>query len=714
VTAVHVLAFYALTSVASIIGWPVIRRVSGIESHAAAHMAAKVCGLLFLAYPIWLLGSLGPFDYQIAAPVLFLLALALGGLDIARWLRAVPAEKRRKIVRAVAAVEGVGLLLYLAYLFIRSFKPEIFGTERMMDMALLQGAGRTHYFPFVDPWYAGKTVNYYYYGAYLVSLIANLSRTPYVIAYSCALGLVYSNAALLAALVVREYGARWRYAILAGYLVTTAGTSFYAGCVMIEGAKTPPQVCSYASSTRLFTPSYIINEIPSYSFTVGDLHAHVLSLQIFLLALLLIGWVAKADRPPRLLLGTLALVVASAGLTNSWDALSLSLVIGLLVLARIVRRMYQTKNYLGAVLAEWTWITAGAAIAAATFALIVPFLMKFVSPVSGIRFVPSYVAIHQLTNVQWPTPPSALLGIWGMFAAGIGWGAVAARARLAGRELPIVLAVAGGVLILFVEVFFVPDIYSVANPAFFRANTTFKFGYHTWSLLSIACVMLLSLTLSEGTRRVTRKTAALPAGLSTKIAKVAIAAAVFASLFYPYQALRQFYGLTSSQRLDQGLDGMAFMRREGPGDYEAIEFMRHAIRERSVVLEAAGDSYQYFGRVSAFAGSIAPVNWLTHEWGWRLDSAAAAKALPKQQVETGYGKISAIANDVREIYETHEAERARVLLERYGVRYVYLGALERNTYKNLSDAKFRALGQTIYEAGGVTIFEIRSEAAATK
>jgi len=267
--------------------------------------------------------------------------------------------------------------------------------------------------------------------------------------------------------------------------------------------------------------------------------------------------------------------------------------------------------------------------------------------------------------------------------------------------------VAGGVLIVFVEVFFVPDIYSVANPAFFRANTTFKFGYHTWSLLSIACVMLLSLALSEDTRRATRKTPTFPSRLSIKMAKVLIAVAVLASLFYPYQALHQFYGLTANQRLDQGLDGMAFMRREGPGDYEAIEFLRRAIPDQSVVLEAAGDSYHYFGRVSAFAGSIAPINWLTHEWGWRLDAAAAAAALPKHPVETGYSRISAIDRDVREIYETPDPVRARGLLERYNVHYVYIGALERSTYKGLDYAKFRALGSAIYDAEGVTIFEVR-------
>ena len=71
--------------------------------------------------------------------------------------------------------------------------------------------------------------------------------------------------------------------------------------------------------------------------------------------------------------------------------------------------------------------------------------------------------------------------------------------------------------------------------------------------------------------------------------------------------------------------------------------------------------------------------------------------------------------DVSRIYSTTDATEALGLLERYGVRYVYLGETERNYYPEEGLVKFAEMARagtlrTVYQRDGVTIYEVDAEA----
>jgi len=106
------------------------------------------------------------------------------------------------MVKDIIKIELISLTIYSLYLLLRSFNSAATsgGAENFMDIAMLSAAGKTHYFPFIDPWYAGKLVNYYYYGSYLSSLVSNLSNTSYVFSYSFMLGIIYCQSTLLVVL----------------------------------------------------------------------------------------------------------------------------------------------------------------------------------------------------------------------------------------------------------------------------------------------------------------------------------------------------------------------------------------------------------------------------------------------------------------------------------------------------------------------------------
>jgi uncharacterized membrane protein len=60
---------------------------------------------------------------------------------------------------------------------------------------------------------------------------------------------------------------------------------------------------------------------------------------------------------------------------------------------------------------------------------------------------------------------------------------------------------------------------------------------------------------------------------------------------------------------------------------------------------------------------------------------------------------------VRKIYRTTNLSVARSLLERYGVRYVVVGGLERRDYPAAALAKFKRLGYPSFRAGGTVVYK---------
>ena len=59
-----------------------------------------------------------------------------------------------------------------------------------------------------------------------------------------------------------------------------------------------------------------------------------------------------------------------------------------------------------------------------------------------------------------------------------------------------------------------------------------------------------------------------------------------------------------------------------------------------------------------------------------------------------------------QIYRSGDQEEVRSLLERYKVRYVYLGRRERNDYGGGNLAGFSGLLRTAFERNGVIIYEL--------
>jgi YYY domain-containing protein len=214
-----------------------------------------------------------------------------------------------------------------------------------------------------------------------------------------------------------------------------------------------------------------------------------------------------------------------------------------------------------------------------------------------------------------------------------------------------------------------------------RMNTVFKFYYQAWLLLALASAYAVSQLSERGVALWLKLPALILTGLL-----------ILGSLWYPLAAIPSkadnFLG-------EPTLDGLAYLRRNSPGDMAAIAWIRSNVAPDAVVLEATGGSYssEGAGRISMSTGNPTLLGWDFHERQWRGNE--------------GYDKFVAGRLEVIEqIYRTARAEDLPRLLEQWGVDYVLIGGLERNKYKisEAALARFDAALKLVYDQDGVRIY----------
>ena len=85
-------------------------------------------------------------------------------------------------------------------------------------------------------------------------------------------------------------------------------------------------------------------------------------------------------------------------------------------------------------------------------------------------------------------------------------------------------------------------------------------------------------------------------------------------LSYPIFAINSFY---DNLIIIKGLDGISYLKILYVGDYSLINWINKNIKGQPVILEANGDSYTDYARISANTGLPTVIGWPVHEWLWR-------------------------------------------------------------------------------------------------
>ena len=122
-------------------------------------------------------------------------------------------------------------------------------------------------------------------------------------------------------------------------------------------------------------------------------------------------------------------------------------------------------------------------------------------------------------------------------------------------------------------------------------------------------------------------------------------------------------------------------------------WLKDNIKGSPVVLEANGDSYTGFERVSASTGLPTILGWYVHEWLWRSNT----------------DDLNQKSGDVTTIYTSKDVEQVRALLKEYDVSYIFVGSKEIEKYEDsLNDALLQSLGEIVFtdESSGTYIVKV--------
>ena len=305
--------------------WPfLVRLCRGLPDRG--YLLAKAMGWLGIGYVLWLGASTRLLSNRAPDALLLLAALlALGGALAYRW--------RQELGRLVRA-RGRLLLLeealfsgaFFAFVLVRALNPDLwqpwFGGEKMMEIAFLNAITRSVHFPPYDPFFAGGTINYYYYGLYLVDVLIKLTGVVPVVAFNLAVptffaltvGMAFSFGHALGARLAGRRGHWLGLAAAAGVALAgnlTVLVQTLAGLVSAGGgqpstqnllgalpalvtglgrffsgrAQLPPFDYWY-QATRVIP--YTINEFPFFSFLFADLHPHMMAIPFTIAVLVLV------------------------------------------------------------------------------------------------------------------------------------------------------------------------------------------------------------------------------------------------------------------------------------------------------------------------------------------------------------------------------------------------------------------------------------------
>jgi len=610
--------------------------------------------LLLAVYPGWLIASTGVAPFGVGVVIGTIVLAGIIGW-ILTWRRR--AWDRSWIVNALL-LEGSSLLLFLIYVWLRGYTPEILGTEKPMEVAFLASSARTVEMPPPDPWFAGEPINYYYLGYLLHATIGRMSGVAPQTGFNLALATIFSMTAVAA------FGVSWNVVrpwlggrssvvcgLLAAFAVTLSG-NFYAPWRLMQNAgetvnawwsdsevgvgwRSSRIVCDgdRIGNLCLFPARETINEFPYFSFLLGDLHPHVMALPFTLVAIALAWNLAQSyvsrngafDKSwyPRLALT--GVIVGSLYALNAWDfpAFLAIVILGAIASARSTIQMGVRVGILGlSALVAWS-----------------PFFLSYAPPTSSslsglpgwaakLPIVPNLLSGFAIHAGERTSIPEYLTMFGAPYAFGValvlsGLWQYSPIERQGSVRLAILAAVGTGIPGVLLNAPVLPLCGIPLAIAIGQLQRSPSPSPRAFALVAFSCAWLLSIGVeivflrdAFGDRMNTLfkfyyqtwtlygVAIAVAIGLlwhatiRNSWSRVALAAAttamLLAGLAYPTVATYQW-----TDRLENwtGLDGLAYGAATDPDDVAAMRWLSAAAHPGDVVLEAAGCSYRPSGRL---------------------------------------------------------------------------------------------------------------------
>ncbi len=769
--------------VLGVVAYPVAGLIFG-RFHDGGFIFSKAIGLAGTGILMWFLSSLHLLKFTRANAifsvgillafhlVLFVFVVRKQKSEQNGWLAQSCGYQitQEKLVAALKS-EVVFFIFFMFWCYLRGFKPEAYGTEKFMDYGFMAVMDRSAYMPPEDLWFAGESINYYYVGQYLATFITKLSGVgveygynlmlmtlaacafvmPYSLIYNVISSFLKDRSILVRTGRYMEAESGKKPALLMRILPALTGTlaglaTSFAGNMhyplfrfiipklqkLAGFAEDEIEKFWFPNSTRYIgynpeTADKTIHEFPTYSFVLGDLHAHVINIMFVLTVLaMLFAWlqyrkehmdmlragktVPKASilnealHPMILMLG---FFIGMFHMTNFWDFPIYFVVAGAIILfsnAVIYQFSFDTIK-----------LTALQAVVVLVIAKVIalPFTLNFDQISTTIRLNYYRTPIHQLM-VLWGLPVILILificdrysvltrlgvltgvsydengnKISREYQKEAGVEFISKKNRLfqfienltISDLFIITIGLCAIGLVLIPELVYVKDIY---EGDYKRSNTMFKLTFQAYIMFAL-CMAFILVRLIAFARTYAWRVMGMVTGICFLM-----------TLGYFGNSVNGWFGDVKDTSRYQGLDATAFMQKESAADAEGVAWIKENIDGTPVLLEAWGSSYSFYERISAMTGLPTVMGWQTHEWLWRSEASGGFPAV-----------VDMRRKDVIELYYSTDEVRVRELIEKYDIEYIYVGTSER---RSLNDDTIRGVYDTLVRDETPLLEEVNEE-----
>ncbi|MDX2166123.1 MAG: DUF2298 domain-containing protein [Deltaproteobacteria bacterium] len=311
---VPALLWFAL--VVQVLGMSAFAILRGWLPVPGVYALSKVLGILLFAWVPWLLASYGQAPFTRGTLAAMLGVVVLWG--VVAWRRG-----RARALPTAGEWWPTELLFWGVFLFfvvVRAYNPEIFWGEKPMDFSFLNALNRTTTLPPPEPWFSGSTLHYTYFGHYIVAALGKVCHIHPGITFNLGLALFGALTAMAAFALGCAISGRRGVGLLAASFVVLIGN--LAGLRELIERRVVNFDYFWATS-RVIKDT--INEYPFWSYLFADLHAHVLVMPFSLSFLALaVWWVRRAEAPapiaPLRLFLLLGWLLGAIMVTNGWSS----------------------------------------------------------------------------------------------------------------------------------------------------------------------------------------------------------------------------------------------------------------------------------------------------------------------------------------------------------------------------------------------------------
>ena len=347
-------------------------------------------------------------------------------------------ETKEEFFKFLFGFSIFAILFAIAY-WVKGFNPDVYSTEKFMDYGFMETMYRQQSYPPNDMWFSNTPLNYYYLGQACSVFLCNISFVTPEYGYNFMLCTLFAMLFVSSFSFVEAILAKTKYnkkrhqvlgGIIAGLMTTFAGNGHWILYGIIYQIRDiinkVPNEYWFPNSTRFigYDPDVAdktIHEFPSYSFVLGDLHAHVCNIMFTIPLLILLVdytfWLInnnknksndknnKINIKEHLLKPNIILTGVLLGLfqgVNYWDFPIYFVIAGAIILFSWYKKYgFSFKNTL--------WVLfLGTYILAISSVVIYPFNRTFIKMASEIKLCENHTPFYQLA-ILWGIPITIVL-----------------------------------------------------------------------------------------------------------------------------------------------------------------------------------------------------------------------------------------------------------------------------------------------------------------